>query len=81
MRKQQEEKSFNMLIFSQVRELDLPMKRSQVIVARTFNEIREDSRYWCSDLLSEGKRSLRKNILTTAVRTGWLMANECMRAS
>ena len=52
----------------QIKQLDLPVKHNQLIVARIFSEIREDNRYWCRDLLSEGKRSYRWKLLNTKVR-------------
>lgn len=44
------------------------MKHNQLLVVRYISVIRDDERYWCSDLLAEGKGWQRRDILTTKVR-------------
>ena len=52
---------------TQVNDLNLPLKHNQLVVARFISLIREDARYWCRDLLAEGKRDVRREILLQKV--------------
>ena len=51
----------------QVKDLNLPMKHNQLVVARFISLIREDERYWCRDLLAEGKEYVRNEVLKLKV--------------
>ena len=51
-----------------MKELNLPLKHNQLIVARNFGLMREDDRYWCKDLISEGMADHRWMLLTAEVR-------------
>jgi len=51
-----------------VKELDLPLKHNQLIVAKHFSLMRENSRYWCKDLLAEEKAVERLKILKVTIK-------------
>lgn len=54
-------------IFFQVKDFDLPLKHNQLIVARNFSLMREDTKYWIKDWLTEEKVKERMRLLTTEV--------------
>ena len=39
------------------------MKHNQNLVAKVFNNMRDDDRYWCKELLREGKMDERLKLL------------------
>jgi hypothetical protein len=47
----------------QVRDLALPVKHNQSLVTKVFNHFRDDDRYWCKELLKEGRMDERLSIL------------------
>ena len=50
--------------------MDLPLMQNQLLVVRYISLIREDERYWCRDLLAEGKGQQRWDILNSKVNHG-----------
>lgn len=56
------------VLYFQVKELGLPLKHNKLSVMRFFTLIRDDDRYWCKDLLTEERDSLRWKILTLKVK-------------
>lgn len=51
-----------------MKELDLPLKRNQLIVAKFISQIREDDAYWCKELLAAENNMSRQEILTLKVK-------------
>ena len=51
----------------QVNDLNLPLSQNQLVVTRLLSLIREDDRYWCKDLLAEGKGQARRELLKLKV--------------
>ena len=56
-----------LLLFLQVKDLNLPLKHNQLLVARFISQIREDDCYWSKELLSAEKKEGRQEILKLEV--------------
>ena len=52
----------------QVRELDMPLHHNQLLVVKFITLIREDDHCWCNDLLTEGMRRRRLELLSSKAR-------------
>ena len=52
----------------QVKDLNLPLKHNQLVVANFISQIREDDCYWCKELLAAENNERRKEILKMKVK-------------
>ena len=52
----------------QVKDLNLPLKHNQLVVAKFISQIREDDCYWCKGLLAAENNEHRNEILKLEVK-------------
>ena len=47
--------------------MDLPLRFNQALVMKHFSQMREDDRYFCPELLAEGKKAERLELLKSVL--------------